>query len=223
MNIPWQEERRAVADTARRMLDLGLVAGTSGNVSLRLPPDQDHKDLFAVTPSGVSYDGMRAEDVVVADFDIEPLAGEMTASSESLLHVAIYEARPGVASVIHTHSVFATIAAVAGADIPPIVDEMVVSLGGPVRVASYGFPGSPELAGNVCEALGESSAALIRSHGAVGVGRTLDEALEVCAMVERAAQIFVMASLMGKDILPLPQEVVEAEIAVYRMRHGMHR
>ncbi len=155
--------------------------------------------------------------VTVIDFDVEPIEGELPPSSESLLHVAIYRARPDVGAVIHTHSVYSSVAAVAGIDIPPVIDEMVVAIGGAVSVSRYGFPGSEELADNVCEALGPRNAALIKNHGAVGVGRDLREALAVCALLEHVAQIFVFAKIAGR-FNELPHEVVEAEKAIYRMR-----
>ena len=197
------------------MFELGLVVGASGNVSVRLPADGD-RELFAVTPFGKPYDTLRDEDIVVVDHDIEPVEGDLAPSSESLLHVAIYGRRPDVAAVVHTHAVYSSVAAVAGLEVPAIIDEMVVALGGAVHVSEYAFPGTAELADNVCAALGERNAAIIRNHGAVGVGRDLREALDACVLTERVAQIFVLSSLLGK-VDALPREIVEAEAAIFRM------
>ena len=199
------------------MASLGLVTGSSGNVSMRLRRDDDTRELLAVTPSGKPYATLKDEDIVITDFDVESVEGELTPSSETLLHVAIYRARPDVQAVIHTHSVFSSVAALAGLDIPPIIDEMMIAIGGPVKVSRYAFPGTQELADNVCAALDERNGALIRNHGAVGVGRDLREALDVCALVERVAQIFIYASMLGKANT-LPSEVIEAELSIYRMR-----
>ena len=109
------------------------------------------------------------------------------------------------------------VAAVAGLEIPPIIDEMVIAVGGPVKVSAYAFPGSEELADSVCEALGPRSAALIKNHGAVGVGRDLREALGVCTLVERVAQIFLLARTLGR-VDELPPDVVKAEQAIFEMR-----
>ena len=201
---------------AQEMVSLGLVTGASGNVSARLAPFDDSRELLAVTPSGKQYGSLTDDDIVVADFDVEPVEGDLTPSTETLLHVAIYRARPDVHAVIHTHSVYSSVAAVAGLEIPPVIDEMTITLGGPVKVSKYAFPGTQELADSVCAALGERKAALIRNHGAVGVGCDLREALDVCALVERVAQVFVYASLLGK-VNTLPPEVVEAELAIYQM------
>ena len=218
MAIRWHEQRSAVAAAAQRMAAQGLTLGASGNVSARLPTHDDGRALMAITPSRVAYDKLRGEDIPVTDMDIEPIIeGDGVPSSEALLHAAIYRRRGDVGAVMHTHSTYATIAAVAGMDIPVILDETALALGGAVRVSEYAFPSSEALAANVCAALGERNAALIRNHGAVGVGADLKEALDVCALVERAALVFVYATLLG-GANPLPTDVVDAEIALFRMR-----
>ena len=216
MSNRWRDAKRDVAATAREMAVLGLVTGSSGNVSLRLEP-HDSRELIAITPSGKPYPTLNDEDIVIVDHEVEPVDGELVPSSETLLHVSIYEARPDAGAVIHTHSVFSSVAAVAGMDIPPIIDEMMITIGGPIKVSEYAFPGSQQLADKVVAALDERNAALIRNHGAVGVGRDLREALDICALVERMAQIFVYTSLMGK-VNTLPADVVETELALFRMR-----
>ena len=213
----WQSEKKAVLETALKLLDLGLVTELSGNVSVRLGVDGG-RDLLAVTPTSRRYSELSADDVAVVDFELEPVEGDLIPSSESLLHVGIYSARPNVGAIIHTHSVFASVVAVSDInEVPPMIDEAVVAIGGPIRVSEYAFPGSQELANNVCVALGPRNAAIIKSHGAVGLGRDLGEALDVCTLTERIAQVFYFASKLG-DVQTLPEEVVEAETAIYRMR-----
>ena len=217
MSSQWAAEKREVASTAREMASLGLVSGSSGNVSLKLGTRDSSEGLIAVTPFGMPCAALEEEDVVVVDHDGEPMDGDQVPSSETLLHIALYHARPDIGAVVHTHSIFASVAAVAGLQIPPIVDEMTIALGGTVRVSEYAFPATQNLADNVTTALGDRAAALIRNHGAVGVGTTAREALDVCTLLERAAQIFVHASLLGKAS-PLPPEAIEAELAIYKMR-----
>lgn len=218
MTSKWQEEKSAVAEIARAMSQMGLVTGNSGNVSVRLAPSEAGESLMAVTPTSTSYAAMQADDIVVTDFEIEPIEGELIPSSESMLHVVIYQARSDVGAVIHTHSVYSSVLAVSGLDIPPVLDEVIVNIGGPVRVSKYGFPSSQALAQNVTEALGDRKAAIIANHGAVGVGKNLAEALEICSLVERVSEIFVHATAMGQ-VIHLPPEAVEAETAIYRMRN----
>ena len=218
MTSAWDQHKHDVADAARRMADLGLVVGTAGNVSARVERDAA-EDLMAVTPSGVPYSGLTAADIVITDFDVDPLDGDLPPSSESLLHVGIYRARPDVQAVIHTHSVYSSVLAVLGIDLPSVIDEVVVYVGGEVRVSDYAFPGTEELSANVCAALGPRKAAFIANHGAVAVGRSLDEALDICLLVERASQIYVTARSIG-DVRPIPSEYVEAEAAIYAMRNS---
>lgn len=216
----WIAQRRAVLKVARELDRLGLVSGSSGNVSLRL--SDGGSSLLAITPTQRAYATLTAEDVVVADFDGEVVQGEWAPSSELLLHTAFYRARRDVDAVIHSHALYATVCAVTGLDLPPLVDEMVVLVGGPVRVADYAFPSTAELAENACRALGENRAVLLRNHGMAAVGRDLAQALEVCRLVERVAQVYVFASLLGKAY-PLPPAVVEREQALYRMRMAAER
>ena len=108
--------------------------------------------------------------------DSEPLNGKpassggMRPSSETRLHLEIYRRRADVRAVAHTHSIYASAAAVVGRDIPPLIDEMLLTIGGPVKVSSYAFPGTQELAEAAYTALGDRNAALLRNHGVVGRG-----------------------------------------------------
>ncbi len=219
MSSKWKDDKQAVSDAARRMADLGLVTGTAGNISVRLGAE-DGRELMAVTPASTAYEAMTADDIVVTDFEVEPIEGDLTPSSESLLHVGIYQRRPDAGAVVHTHSVYSSVLAVSGIDLPPVIDEVVVYIGGTIRVSEYGFPGTEILADNVCDALGSNKAAFIANHGAVAVGRSLKEAMDICLLVERASQIYVMASSLGQ-VKPIPGEYVEASTAIYRMRNNL--
>ena len=209
--------KQQVAEVARRMAELDLVSGTSGNVSARLSDG-----LMAITPMGKSYEGMTADDIVVVDGDLNPVEGDLMPSSESLLHVAIYAARPDVGGIVHTHAVYSSAVAAAGLAIPPIVDEMVVNLGGAVRVSEYAPPASETVAERVCDALGNRDAALIRNHGAVAVGADPEAALKASILTERVAQIFVLSSILGHPTT-LPDEVVASEAAIFEMRRAARR
>ena len=122
-------------------------------------------------------------------------------------------------AVIHTHSIYASALAVAGLEIPPLVDEQVVVLGGAVPVAEYAMSASQELAAVACAALGDGNAVLLRNHGVLGVGAGLEEAASVCELVERLAQVYVLALGLGR-VTPLPEHVVEAEKKISRMGRG---
>jgi ribulose-5-phosphate 4-epimerase/fuculose-1-phosphate aldolase len=210
--------REAVLDVVRKIVSAGLVAGASGNASCRIRrADGDH---YAITASRVPYHRFTIHDVLIVDDEIEPIVGDGVPSSESLLHMAVYRARPDVGAVIHTHSVYASAYAVAGLPIPPLLDEQVVALGGAVEVAEYGASASAALAANSVAALGDSAAVLLRHHGVVGVGVDLDEAVAVVELVERVAKIGVLSAIIGADGGGLSADIVASERAAYRMMKG---
>ncbi len=213
----FEEERRDVLSAVERIAAAGLVSGSSGNVSRRIATADG--DLIAVTASSVPYHRFTLDDVLVVDFDVEPVVGDGVPSSESLTHVAIYRARPDVAAVIHTHSVHASAFAVAGRTIPAVLDEQVVILGGTIEVAEYGSSASEDLAAKCVDALGVRAAVLLRQHGVVGVGRELEEAVDVVEPVERIAEVHVLSTILG-GANELAPDVVAREQQIYRMLHG---
>ncbi len=175
------------------MLDKGLIAGTWGNISARIPGTE----FIAVTPSGRGYRDLRASDIVVVDVRGAVVEGELKPSSELPLHLAIYQGRCDVQAIIHTHSIFASACAVAHKSIPPIIEDLVQLVGGGVDVAAYALPGTEGLAQNAVAALGNKNAALMANHGMIGCGQSLDEAMMACELVEKAAQIFIYANQIG--------------------------
>ena len=218
MTLSWEDERHALLSAVKEMAKRGLVTGTAGNASSRLTAPGE-PGRFLITPAATPYETMETSDLVVVDEELEPVEEEGIPSTESLLHLGIYRARPDVQSIMHTHSVFATAAAVAGRDIPPIVDEMLVYVGGPIRVAEYGRPASQDLADHAVAALGDRKAVFLRHHGMCAVGKNPQEALEICTLAERVAQVYFYAALAG-SVRTLPDDVIESEIAIYRMRSG---
>lgn len=204
--VKWTKEKRLILETARKMSEKGLVVGTSGNVSLRLTSEEGEK-LLAITPTSRYYDLLTPDDIPVIDFKGRLVRGNLRPSSESLLHIRIYQTRKKVAAVIHTHSVYASAMAAAHLEIPVILDEQLSIIGGKVNLAEYAKPGSRELAQNVVAALGNRNAALMMNHGVVGVGKDLREALTVCEFVEKAAQAFYLCSTLGR-INSLPENAI---------------
>jgi len=211
----WQEEKRIVLEAGQMMLEKGLVVGTSGNVSLRLTPEGD-RELLAITPSRRYYDTLTTDDIQVIDFEADPVEGDLAPSVDTMLHIGIYRARRNVNAVIHTHSVFASAVAVAGLDIPAILDEQITFIGGEVKLAKYALSGSQESVENVLAVLEERNAVLLSNHGAVGIGRTMRDAFTMCELVENTAKIYLSALALGK-VNPLPAEAVEVEKAFFAM------
>jgi L-fuculose-phosphate aldolase len=187
-----KEIRTEIIAIGQTLLAKGLVAGTWGNVSARIPGT----NLLAITPSGRNYNILAPEDIVIVDINGNKIRGGEP-SSELLLHLAIYSCRPEIKATVHTHSVFASACAVARRQIPPVIEDLVQVVGGEIPVAEYALPGTAELAQNAATALKDKQAVLLANHGMIGCGTTLGEALLVCELVEKAAQIYVYANLIG--------------------------
>jgi L-fuculose-phosphate aldolase len=211
--MEYGDLREAVLHTAREMLRLGLTVGNSGNVSARVPAATPL--LLAITPHGAYYDAIGAADVVVVDADGEPVAGDAIPSVELALHAAVYAARPDVGAVVHAPPPQASVAAVVGRPIPPILEDQMVYLGGQIEVAPAALSGSEELMANAVSALGRRNACLLASHGALAVGRDLREALCACQYLEKVALAFLWASALG-SVNRLPAAMVEATGVFFR-------
>ena len=187
-----EELKQSVVLGGRQMIERNLVAGTWGNISLR----NDAGNRIVITPSGRPYNELNPADIVVVDEEGTVVEGSRP-SSELLLHMAIYAARPDVRAIVHTHSLYATACAVAGEAIPPCLEELVQVVGGGVNVAHYALPGTAQLAQNAVDALEDRTAVLLANHGAVACGPSLKEALLVAELVEKAAQIHAIAGQLG--------------------------
>jgi L-fuculose-phosphate aldolase len=210
----WREARKTVLEAARKMSEKGLVTGTSGNVSLRLPK-QGERQLMAITPTSRHYDTLSTDDVPIIDFDGKNVDGDLPPSIETPLHIGIYRARKDVNAIIHTHSVFASAAAVIGTNIPPIMEDQIIILGGEIKVAGYALSGSPEQLANVISALDDRNAVLMAHHGAVGTGKTMRDAFTACELIEKTARIFLLALSTGK-VNQLPAKAIEIQLEYYR-------
>jgi len=214
----WEVQKAEVLETARQMDQKGLVVGTSGNVSQRFR-EPAGRELVAITPSGRHYDTMRVEDIVLVDLEGQRVEGELAPSIETMLHVGIYQARKKICAVVHTHAVFGSIIAVTGKEIPSILDDQVIYLGGEIKVASYALPGSPELVKNAVAALGPRNAVVLANHGTLTVGRNLWEALNNFELLEKTARVYVMASSLG-SLTVLPADMTEVEKAFFAAMFG---
>jgi L-fuculose-phosphate aldolase len=214
----WLQEKKLVLEAARQMLARGLVVGTAGNVSLRLA-SEGSLSLLAITPTSQPYDSLTPDDIQILDFDGQKVEGSLPPSIEMPLHTGIYRARPDINAVIHTHSVFATAAAVAGLSIPPILEEQVAYLGGEVKLAGYAPGGSPALAENAVAALEDRHAVLLANHGAVGAGRDLPQAFHACELLEKTARVYLLALATGRVIVLTPEAQVAARLLYEKSHH----
>lgn len=197
--------RAEIVEVGRRLYARGLVSASEGNVSVRLG------DTLLVTPPGVCKGFLAPEALVETDLEGRARPGH-PASSEVLMHAAVYRRRPDVRAVVHAHPPVATGFAVAGIALDrPLIAEAVLSLGG-VPVAPYGMPSTPELAEAVAEAACRAHALLLANHGALTVGETLARAWERMETLEQLARVSLVARLLGQDN-PLSAGAVERLVA----------
>lgn len=204
MGVMLARLRAEVVGVGRRLVQTGLVVGTSGNVSAK----DKETGLVAISPSGMEYDRIDAEDVPVVDLTGHPVEGRRRPSTELPTHLALYKARPEVGAIVHTHSTFATTLGVLGWSLPVILGEAAAVLGGEVRVAEYATTGSELLGRYVVIALEGRQAAIMKNHGAITVGEDLMEALRVAWVLESAARVYWAARVAGPVIQLSPDEVL---------------
>ena len=195
--------KRFLIDACLRMVKSGLTVETWGNISVRDP----ESGYIYLTPSGMAYETLVEDDIVVMDVDGNRVEGERKPTIEHAMHLGIMKNRPDVNAIVHTHPVYSQVFALLHEDIPPVIDEAAQTLGN-VKVTEYALPGSPEMAQNAIEAIGkEGSACLLANHGAVAVGKDMDTAFKVCTVLEMTAQIYYMARCIGKP-MPIDAEKI---------------
>lgn len=202
--MKYENIRKIVLDAILEAVDLGLIHGTSGNIALR----DDTDDVVAITPSGISYRGMTADQIAIVDLNGKWLDGPFKPSSEVPMHTAVMRARKDVKATVHTHGMFATIAAMSGSGelqaITPPQAEFV-----PVGIVPFTMPGSDEVADRVVEALGETGrAVLIKNHGMFCCGKNMKAAMAATIYTEEMAQTAYYAKVAGV-FEPMPEEAVK--------------
>ncbi len=188
-------EREAVAALGRQLLESGLTKGSGGNVSVR------SGDRVAVSPSGIPYEDVTPEIVPVVDLEGTVLEGDLDPSNETPMHTMIYDARPDIGGIVHTHSPYASTFASLGEPIPAS-HYLIAYAGREVPVAGYEPPGTEALGELAVEALGtDHNACLLQNHGVIAVGEDGEDAMEVAEMVEFVARIHYQASAIGEPIV----------------------
>lgn len=203
--------REDLVATARRMSELGLTPGMSGNVSVRSPVG------MLVTPSGMPYAGLVADDAVELRMDGTSRPGQRAPSTEWRLHRDILAARADVGAIVHTHSLFCTTIATLRRPIPALHYMVVLAGSDEIPCAEYATFGSPDLAVAAVRALGTGNACLLANHGMVALGDTLDAALRLAAEVETLAAQYWHAVQVGQPHILDRDELlkVRARMAEY--------
>ncbi len=185
-------KRKSIIAHCVEMNASGLNQGTSGNISIR------HKDGMLITPTSMRYDQMTPKDIVFVGADGTP-DGPHKPSSEWRFHKDILDARPDANAVVHTHSIYATILAILGKEVPPLHYMVAVGGGHNIRVAPYALYGTQELSDYVVKALLGRKACLMDHHGMIAIGETLEKAMWLAAEVETLARQYHGCLVLGGE------------------------
>ncbi len=203
--MKYEKIRNIVLDAIKQAVAQGLIHGTSGNIALR----DDEDDVVAITPSGISYDGMTAEDIAIVDLNGKWLDGKYKPSSEVPMHTAVMRARPDVRATVHTHAMFATIMAMGENPVlRPITPPQCEFT--PVGIVPFTMPGSDDVADKVVETLGKDGrSVLIKNHGMFSCGKNMKAAMNAAVYTEEMAVTTFYSKLLG-TYEPMPEEAEAA-------------
>ncbi|SDK68293.1 L-ribulose 5-phosphate 4-epimerase [Nocardioides sp. YR527] len=199
-----------------------LVVWTAGNVSERVP-NPDGEDLLVIKPSGVAYEDITAEAMVVCDLAGNLVEGERSPSSDTAAHAYVYANMPEVGGVVHTHSTYATAWAARGEEIPCVLTMMADEFGGPIPVGPFAIIGDDSIGHGIVETLRESRspAVLMRNHGPFTIGKDGRAAVKAAVMCEEVARTVHIARQLGQP-LPIDQGHVDALYDRYQNVYGQH-
>ena len=227
--------QEAVAATRERVAALhaelprnGLVVWTAGNVSERVPAtDPEVPGLLVIKPSGVSYDELTAESMVVCTLDGRKIADgtpdALTPSSDTAAHAYVYAHMDEVGGVVHTHSTYATAWAARGEEIPCVLTMMGDEFGGPVPIGPFAIIGDDSIGRGIVETLEghRSPAVLMQNHGPFTIGKDARAAVKAAVMVEEVARTVHISRQLGEP-LPIAQEHIDSLYDRYQNVYGQH-
>lgn len=213
--------RQDVAALHAELVRSGLVVWTGGNVSGRVPG----ADLFVIKPSGVGYDELTPESMILCDLDGTVVGGtsgsERSPSSDTAAHAYVYRHMPGIGGVVHTHSTYAVAWAARGEEIPCVITAMADEFGGPIPVGPFAVIGDDSIGRGIVETLTghRSRAVLMRNHGPFTIGRDARDAVKAAVMLEDVARTVHISRQLG-DPVPIPQEAIDRLFDRYQHVYG---
>lgn len=212
-----RQVRREVAALHAELPKYGLVVWTAGNVSARVPG----QDLLVIKPSGVSYDDLTPDNMVVCDLDGRVVEGEHAPSSDTEAQAYVYRHLPHVGGVVHTHSPYAVAWAARGEAIPCVTTMCADEFGGEIPVGPFAIIGDDSIGRGIVETLRESRspAVLMQNHGVFTVGPTAKSAVKAAVMCEDVARSVHLSRQLGQPI-PIAQPSVDALYDRYQNVYG---
>ncbi|WP_396653355.1 L-ribulose-5-phosphate 4-epimerase [Microbacterium sp. SORGH_AS_0428] len=215
--------RAEVAALHGELVRYGLVVWTGGNISERVPG----ADLFVIKPSGVSYDDLAPENMILCDLDgrvVEDTPGsDRQPSSDTAAHAYVYRNMPAVGGIVHTHSDYATAWAARGEEIPCVITAMADEFGGPIPVGPFAIIGDDSIGRGIVDTLTDhrSPAVLMAGHGPFTIGATARDAVKAAVMLEDVARTVHIAAQRG-SLTPLPEQVIDRLYERYQHVYGQH-
>jgi L-ribulose-5-phosphate 4-epimerase len=215
--------RRTVAALHAELVRYGLVVWTAGNVSGRVPG----ADLFVIKPSGISYDELTPESIVVCDLEGNLVDGELAPSSDTAAHAYVYRHMADVGGVVHTHSSYGCAWAARGEEIPCVLTMTADEFGGPIPLGPFAIIGDDSIGRGIVETLTghRSRAVLMRNHGFFTIGRDAKDAVKAAVLAEDVARsthlAFQLAGQHGTPE-PIPQEAVDRLFERYQNVYGQN-
>ena len=212
--------RRQVAELHAELPRNDLVVWTAGNVSARVPG----ADLLVIKPSGVRYDEITPDNMVVTDLDGKLVEGDLSPSSDTAAHAYVYQHMPHVGGVVHTHSTYATAWAARGEAIPCVLTMIADEFGGDIPVGPFALIGDDSIGRGIVETLAghRSTAVLMRNHGVFTVGRDARAAVKAAVLCEDVARTVHIARQLGTPTA-IPQADVDALFDRYQHVYGQSR
>ena len=220
------EVKRVRAEVARLHAELvryQLVVWTAGNVSGRVPG----ADLFVIKPSGVGYDELTPENMILCDLDANVIPGSegsgLSPSSDTAAHAYVYRNMPEVGGVVHTHSTYATAWAARGEPVPCVITGMADEFGGEIPVGPFAIIGDDSIGRGIVATLSghRSRAVLMRNHGPFTIGKDARDAVKAAVMAEDVARTVHIAR-QGGELVPIAADAIDALFARYQNVYGQH-
>jgi L-ribulose-5-phosphate 4-epimerase len=208
-----QEQKKQIVETAQALVQKGYLMATGGNLSLRIAGET----AFAITPSNYDYFKMTPEDVCVLDFGLNRIEGHLKPSVEAAMHGAIYQVRPDVNAVVHTHQAYVSALTLIKAPIPALFDEQARFLGRSVDIIPYAPSGTGLLKNAVAKHVkNHNNAFMMQNHGALVFGHNMERAVHNVEILEKCALAYLLAICSERKISRIPLAVREVAFAKLR-------